>query len=451
MDRAQRIAPHTHIKGLGLAQDGHALEHAAGLVGQKKAREAAGVVVDLIKSRKLAGKALLLAGAPGTGKTALAMAIAQELGSRVPFCPMVGSEVYSTEVKKTEVLMENFRRAIGIRIKETKEVWEGEVVSLNPIEAESSLSGYGKTISHIRLTLKTTKGTKELKLDPEIYENLTKEQVNVGDVVYIESNSGAVKRLGRSDEYASEFDLEADEYVALPKGEVHKKKEILQDVTLHDLDVANAKPQGGRDVMSMIGTMMKPKKTEITEKLRNEVNKVVNGYIEQGVAEVVPGVLFIDEVHMLDIECFAYLNRALESTLAPIVIFATNRGQTVIRGTNVKAAHGIPVDLMDRLMIIRTLPYSQDEMKQIIRIRFEMEVEGDGLRIEDSAIQTLSQIGSETSLRYALQLLLPVATLVHTSGRDSISVNDVEEAKALFLDAKRSAQILTEHSDRYLL
>lgn len=26
---------------------------------------------------------------------------------------MVGSEVYSSEIKKTEVLMENFRRAIG--------------------------------------------------------------------------------------------------------------------------------------------------------------------------------------------------------------------------------------------------------------------------------------------------------------------------------------------------
>jgi DNA helicase TIP49 (TBP-interacting protein) len=46
---------------------------------------------------------------------------------QVPFCPMVGSEVYSTEVKKTEVLMENFRRAIGLRIKENKEVYEGEV------------------------------------------------------------------------------------------------------------------------------------------------------------------------------------------------------------------------------------------------------------------------------------------------------------------------------------
>ena len=54
-----------------------------------------------------------MTGAPGTGKTALALGIAQELGKKVPFCPMVGSEVYSSEVKKTEVLMEHFRRAIG--------------------------------------------------------------------------------------------------------------------------------------------------------------------------------------------------------------------------------------------------------------------------------------------------------------------------------------------------
>ena len=54
--------------------------------------------------------------------------------------------------------------------------------------------------------------------------------------------------------------------------------------------------------------------------------QVVNKYIDQGVAELIPGVLFIDEVHMLDIECFTYLNRALESSLAPIVVFATNRG-----------------------------------------------------------------------------------------------------------------------------
>jgi RuvB-like protein 1 (pontin 52) len=76
-------------------------------------KKACGIVVDLIKSKKMAGRALLLAGPPGTGKTALALAISQELGPKVPFCPMVGSEVFSAEVKKTEILMENFRRAIG--------------------------------------------------------------------------------------------------------------------------------------------------------------------------------------------------------------------------------------------------------------------------------------------------------------------------------------------------
>ena len=45
-------------------------------------------------------------------------------------------------------------------------------------------------------------------------------------------------------------------------------------MTLHDLDSANAKPQGGQDIMSVMGQMLKPKKTEITEKLRQEINKV---------------------------------------------------------------------------------------------------------------------------------------------------------------------------------
>lgn len=80
-------------------------------------------------------------------------------------------------------------------------------------------------------------------MDPSIYENLQKEKVVVGDVIYIEANSGAVKRVGRSDEFATDFDLEAENYVPLPKGDVHKKKEVVQDVTLHDLDVANARPQ----------------------------------------------------------------------------------------------------------------------------------------------------------------------------------------------------------------
>jgi DNA helicase TIP49 (TBP-interacting protein) len=77
----------------------------------------------------------------------------------------------------------------------------------------------------------------------------------------------------------------------------------------------------------------------------------------------------VAQVHMLDIECFTYLNRALESSLAPIVIFATNRGICQIRGTDIRAPHGLPVDLLDRVVIIRALPYNLEEMVHILALR----------------------------------------------------------------------------------
>jgi len=413
----------------------------------KRVRRLVPIVVDLIRAKKMAGRAVLFAGPPGTGKTALAMAISSELGTKVPFCPMVGSEVYSAEVKPTEVLMENFRRAIGLRIKETKEVYEGEVTELTPTEVESTMGGYGKTVSHVVIGLKTTKGTKQLKLDPTIYESLQKAKVEVGDVIYIEANSGAVSRQGRSDSFATEFDLEAEEYVPLPKGDVHKKKEVIQDVTLHDLDMANARPQGGQDIVSMMGTLMKPKKTEVTEKLRKEINKVVNKYIDQGVAELVPGVLFIDEVHMLNLECFTYLNRALESTLSPIVIFATNRGYCTIKGTeDIQSPHGMPMDLLDRIMIIKMLPYNQEDMAQIIKIRAETE----SIPIEDAALAKLAEIGTETTLRYAVQMLTPAFLLARIAGKEIVGLDEVEEISELFMDAKTSAQTLLKLDALYL-
>jgi len=191
---------------------------------------------------------------------------------------------------------------------------------------------------------------------------------------------------------------------------------------------------------------MKPRKTEITEKLRMEINKVVNRYIDQGIAELVPGVLFIDEVHMLDIECFTYLNRALESTLSPIIIFATNRGICTIRGTDIVAPHGIPVDLLDRLVIVRTMPYAVDEIVQIVNIRAQTE----GLAIEEEALVLLGEIGANTSLRYVVQLLTPSAILAKTAGRDTITREDIEEIDSLFYDAKSSAKLLAEQADKYI-
>ena len=73
---------------------------------------------------------------------------------------------------------------------------------------------------------------------------------------------------------------------------------------------------------------------------------------------------------MLDIECFSFLNRAMEGDLAPLVVMASNRGVTRIRGTKYKSPHGIPADLLDRLLIISTQKYAEGEIRDIVKIRY---------------------------------------------------------------------------------
>jgi len=153
--RFERIGAHTHIKGLGLDGNLKAIRIKDGMVGQKRAREAAGLVVQMIKEGKLSGKTVILAGPPGTGKTAIAVAISKELGENVPFIQMSGSEIYSSERKKTEVLIEAIRKCIGVEIHEMRKVYEGELTSMDIRTASHPYNPYQKVPESIRLTLKT--------------------------------------------------------------------------------------------------------------------------------------------------------------------------------------------------------------------------------------------------------------------------------------------------------
>lgn len=183
-------------------------------------------------------------------------------------------------------------------------------------------------------------------------------------------------------------------FVNCPEGEIEKRKEVVHTVTLHEIDVINSRSQGFLALFSGATG-------EITQEVREQIDKKVAEWREEGKAEIVPGVLFIDEVHMLDMECFSFLNRALESEAAPVVILATNRGITNIRGTNYKGPHGMPLDLLDRLLIVHTKPYTSDEIRQIIETRCEEE----DVEMTEEALDFLTEIGQDTTLRYAIQLI----------------------------------------------
>jgi len=154
---------------------------------------------------------------------------------------------------------------------------------------------------------------------------------------------------------------------------------------------------------------------------------------------VIPGVVFIDEVHMLDIECFTYLNALLESPMAPTVVLATNRGNSLVRGTtDIIAPHGIPVDLLDRCLIVKTDGYNTAQIAKVLQLRANIE----GLKLGPGVLDRLAAEGDKSSLRYALQLLTPASILSTLGGRTQIEVDDISEMGELFLDAKTSAAMI---------
>lgn len=436
LTRIERIGSHSHIRGLGLDDKLQARDGADGLVGQKEARRAAGIYVKMIEEGKLAGRCIFFAGPPGTGKTAIAMGIAQSLGSDVPFTMLAASEIFSLEMSKTEALTQAFRRSIGVRIKEETEIIEGEVVE---ISMDRPATGSGSRTG--KLTLKTTDMETIYDLGQKMIDALAKEKVQAGDVITIDKSTGKVSKLGRSFTKARDYDATGAnvKFVQCPQGELQRRKEVVHTVSLHEIDVINSRTQGFLALFSGDTGEIKPE-------VREQINSKIAEWREEGKADIVPGVLFIDEVHMLDEECFSFLSRAVENELAPVVILASNRGIARIQGTNYKAPHGIPPDFAERLKFIPTVPYSESEIKQILSIRCQEE----DVQITETGLLLLTKIGLETSLRYAIQLITTANLVARKRKNQVVDTEDIKRVYNLFLDEKRSLKYLKEYQDQYL-
>jgi len=441
--RSGYISLHSHITGLGLDENGRARKIAGGLVGQEEAREAAGVIVEMIKEGRMSGKGILLAGPPGTGKTAIAIAIARELGEDTPFVAMNAGEVYSLEKKKTEVLMQAVRRAIGIRVREKRRVVEGVVAELKYSRRRTGFYPY-PVLAGARITLETTDDSRTFTVGAEIAEQLLSQNVKKGDVIVIDVETGVVRKVGRGKGKAEKvYDIAVEREVDVPSGPVEKTKEFLRVFTLHDIDLGLT---AQRVMFSGLFGLLEAER-EISDEVRKRTNETVRKMLEEGQAELVPGVIFIDDAHLLDLESFSFLTKAMESEFAPVIILATNRGVTTVRGTDVKSPHGIPRDLLDRLLIITTRPYTEDEIKEIIRIRAE---ETD-TPITEEALDELTRIGAERSLRYAIQLLEPSLIIASRRGSTKIEVQDVREAQRLFSDVKKSLETIEKYGELMMI
>lgn len=95
-------------------------------------------------------------------------------------------------------------------------------------------------------------------------------------------------------------------FVACPDGELQRRVEVVHEISLHEMDVINSRTQGFLALFAGDTGEIKPE-------IRDAMDKKVAEWREEGRAEFVFGVLFIDEAHMLDLECFSFLNRCVPS------------------------------------------------------------------------------------------------------------------------------------------
>lgn len=275
----------------------------------------------------------------------------------------------------------------------------------------------------------------------KMIDSMSKERVMAGDVISVDKSSGKITKLGRSYTRSRDYDaMGADtKFVQCPDGELQKRKEVVHTVSLHEIDVINSRTQGFLALFS-------GDTGEIRSEVRDQINTKVGEWKEEGKAEIVPGVLFIDEVHMLDIECFSYINRALEDELAPIVIMASNRGNTNIRGTNYRSPHGLPLDFLDRVVIVSTHAYESEEIRQILDIRAKEEE----VDVTADALALLTKIGKEKGLRYASNLITTSTLLSLKRKAKIVDIEDVERSFNLFYDAGRSVKFVSDFEKRFI-
>jgi len=292
-----------------------------------------------------------------------------------------------------------------------------------------------------RLTLCTTEMETVYDLGTKMIDCLSKEKVTAGDVITIDKASGKITKLGRSFSRSRDYDAMGSQtrFVQCPEGEMQKRKEVVHTVSMHEIDVINSRQQG-------FLALFTGDTGEIKSEVREQIDQKVSEWREEGRATIVPGVLFIDEVHMLDMECFSFLNRALESDMAPVLVIATNRGISKIRGTDYKSPHGIPLDLLDRLMIVSTIPYAQQEVYSILKVRCEEE----DVEMSDEALELLTRIGMETSLRYAIHMIIASSLVAEKRKSAEVDLEDIKRVYNLFADVKRSTQFLLEYQNEFM-
>jgi len=375
----------SHIKGLGVGNFINFRHISQGLVGQKNVRRALFMLANLINKQNFENKGIIVTGACGTGKSALGIAFSKLLISKFPFIKINGSEIESPLIPNNEILHQIIRKTVGVNFYQESLIIEGEIVEIKINEKNK------KNIER-KLVIRSQNFQSVYELGPKIYKKFLEKNIKKGDFVSIDKTNGEVFFYEKNIEKSY---LEKNQDFSSKKSASLEKYKIIEHfITLHEIDLLNSKKKN-------MSTIFSDSQFEISFKKREKIGKILKRWEDEKKIKIFKGILFIDDVHLLSSQSFSFLGKVIETKFSPNFFFVTNRTEEKINGLNYISPHGIPVDFLDRFLILSTYPLSKIEIEQIIKIKLN------NLRLilKKKCLLLVVKIGVECGLNYALYLL----------------------------------------------
>lgn len=234
------------------------------------------------------------------------------LDKNFPISKMKATLRKSNEKEQLQEIIEFQKKSIGIRISESMQFYEGEVIDLisNPIHSSVKVGDF-----YAILELKSSEGKLKLKISGNIYKEFLRKKTKIGDIIRIFPENGSIQNLGQSVNLVKSDHINNINYFTLPNGKVFKKKILISEFTLWDFELENFGKKNYSDLFNI----------QTIRKINDNINALLWEYSKIGKIQIFKGILIIENTQFLNPISFHFLCKDSFNLNFPVTLLLTDK------------------------------------------------------------------------------------------------------------------------------
>ena len=394
-----------HAKSLGINDFINSKFMSQEFVGHENLTRCAKIILGFLNQQTTESQHVFITGYNGTGKTSLINAIGITLNPVSVFTSIDASEINFQSVGKIENLILAIRKTVVVTFYQETLNINGQVINIRIFRSHNK-----KNFSTGTLVLRSPKIQNSYEIGPILVKRLIEQKIRIGDFISINKVSGEIMKKKKRDYLSDEIEIEITRE---------------HSISLNELDCLNS-------YSNELSKFFLNKTKNNVAFIREKIDQLVLSWAKERKIKVSNGILCIDDIHFLSTNCFSFLIKILDGLLSPSLICVSNCIKNKIVGVEKFSQYGVPLDFLDRFLIINTRPLEIFQLKEIISLRC---LDGN-IIIENNAHKLLVKIGLECGIRYSFYMLT-MSINFSKKTRVMVKFRNILKAYDLFVDYKR--------------